>query len=314
MTAKQNVPVLTVPETPLAKPPRIARALGWLANPRGMSNPKRLRQAVNGKVVLVTGASFGLGEATAKQMAAAGATVLIVARSQDKLEAVAADIRAAGGKVYAYTADLSDIPQIEGLLTTILKEHGHVDVLINNAGKSIRRSVTLCYDRFKDYERTNAINYLGPVRLVLGLLPSMQANGGGHIVNVSTIGVRIPPGARWAAYQASKGAFDIWMRSVALEMEQFGITTSTIYMALIYTRMSAPTPIMRVLPGLHPEEAAHLIERAVVAKPREINPPWLRPAEITTTLLRGPSNWAFRTMYRLTRDTASASNGVNGQR
>jgi NAD(P)-dependent dehydrogenase (short-subunit alcohol dehydrogenase family) len=291
---------------PISQPPILARALGWIANPRGLNRPEQLRQTVANKIVLVTGASFGLGEATAKQMAAAGAIVLMVARTQEKLDAIAAEIRAAGGTVYSYAADLSDIPQVEALVAKILQEHGHVDVLINNAGKSIRRSVTLSFDRFRDYERTNAINYLGPVRLVLGLLPSMQARGQGHIVNVSTIGARVPPGARWAAYQASKGAFDIWLRSVALEMESFGVTTSTIYMALIYTRMSAPTPLYRVLPGLMPDEAAHLIERAVVEKPLEISPPWLRPSEIVSTVLREPTRWIMRQMYRQTRDTKSA--------
>ncbi len=292
--------------TTVSKPPILARAFGWIANPRGRNAPDQLRAAVAGKVVLVTGASFGLGEASARQLAAAGAIVLIVARTQDKLEAVAADIRAAGGIVHAYATDLSDIPQVEALIERVLAEHGHVDVLVNNAGKSIRRSVTLSFDRFKDYERTNAINYLGPVRLVLGLLPSMQARGQGHIVNVSTIGTRVPPGPRWAAYQASKGAFDIWLRSVALEMQSHGITTSTIYMALIYTRMSAPTPIYRVLPGLMPEQAAHLIERAVVERPLEINPPWLRSAEIASTLLREPTRWIMRQMYRMSSDTQSA--------
>lgn len=303
-TQHQSLDVPTV-----SKPPILARTFGWIANPRGLNKPAQLRKAVAGKVVLVTGASFGLGEATAKQMAAAGAIVLIVARTQDKLDAVAAEIREAGGIVHSYATDLSDIPQVEALIEKVLSEHGHVDVLINNAGKSIRRSVTLSFDRFKDYERTNAINYLGPVRLVLGFLPSMQARGQGHIVNVSTIGTRVPPGPRWAAYQASKGAFDIWLRSVALEMQSSGITTSTIYMALIYTRMSAPTPIYRVMPGLMPEQAAHLIERAVVEKPLEINPPWLRGSEIASTLFREPTRWIMRQMYLLTSDTQSAKAG-----
>lgn len=290
----------------VSTPPVLARAFGWIANPRGLNNQKKLRHAVEDKIVLVTGASFGLGEASAKQLAAAGATVLLVARTQEKLDAVAGQIKAAGGKAYSYACDLSDIAQVEQLIERIIKEHRHVDILINNAGKSIRRSVLLSFDRFHDYERTNAINYLGPVRLVLGLLPGMQARKSGQIINISTIGVRIPPGPRWAAYQASKGAFDTWLQSVALEMESFGIHTSTIYMALIYTRMSAPTPIYRVLPGLMPEQAAHLVNRAIVEKPHEISPPWLKPAEITATLWRSPTRWIMRQLYRQTSDTQSA--------
>lgn len=290
----------------VSSPPVLARTFGWIANPRGLNNQKKLRHAVKDKIVLVTGASFGLGEASAKQLAAAGATVLLVARTQEKLDAVAGHIKAAGGKAYSYACDLSDIAQVEQLIERIIKEHQHVDILINNAGKSIRRSVLLSFDRFHDYERTNAINYLGPVRLVLGLLPGMQARKSGQIINISTIGVRVPPGPRWAAYQASKGAFDTWLQSVALEMESFGIHTSTIYMALIYTRMSAPTPIYRVLPGLMPEQAAHLVNRAIVEKPYEISPPWLKPAEITATLWRSPTRWIMRQLYRQTRDTQSA--------
>lgn len=290
----------------VSTPPVLARAFGWIANPRGLNNQKKLRHAVEDKIVLITGASFGLGEASAKQLAAAGATVLLVARTQEKLDAVAGQIKAAGGKAYSYACDLSDIAQVEQLIERIIKEHRHVDILINNAGKSIRRSVLLSFDRFHDYERTNAINYLGPVRLVLGLLPGMQARKSGQIINISTIGVRVPPGPRWAAYQASKGAFDTWLQSVALEMESFGIHTSSIYMALIYTRMSAPTPIYRVLPGLMPEQAAHLVNRAIVEKPHEISPPWLKPAEITATLWRSPTRWIMRQLYRQTRDTQSA--------
>lgn len=289
-----------------AHPPRIARMLGFLANPRGINQPLRLKQAVAGKVVLITGASFGLGRATAKQFAAADAQVLIVARSESALDELAAEIVADGGQVYRYVADLSDIGQVESLIQTILAAHGRVDIVINNAGKSIRRSVTLSFDRFKDYERTNAINYLGPVRLVLGLLPAMQAHGGGQIINVSTIGVRVPPAPRWAAYQASKGAFDWWLRSVAMEMEPFGIRTTSVYMALIYTRMSAPTPIYRVLPGLYPEEAADLIARAAIDQPVEISPPWLRLTETASVLLRRPSTWLLKTLYRYSSDTQAA--------
>ncbi len=298
---------------PLKKPPILARTFGWIANPRGLNNPSQLRQAVKNKIVLVTGASFGLGEATARQLAAAGAIVLMVARTQEKLDTIATEIRSTGGIVHPYAVDLSDIAQVEALIQQILEQHKYVDILVNNAGKSIRRSVTLSFDRFRDYERTNAINYLGPVRLTLGLLPSMQARGQGHIVNVSTIGVRVPPGPRWAAYQASKGAFDTWLRSIAIEMQPFGISTSTIYMALIYTRMSAPTPIYRVLPGLMPEDAAHLIERAIVEKPLEISPPWLRSSEIASTIFRTPTRWVMRQLYWGTRDTKSALGQSTGE-
>ncbi len=301
MMSKSNKNIDTV-----EKPPLLAHILGWSTNPRTVNNPKALRKAVAGKNILITGASYGLGEATAHQLAATGATVFIVARTKEKLDEVAEAIKAKGGKVYAYAADLTDMAQIEVLVEQILQKHQHVDIFVNNAGKSIRRSVNLSFDRFKDYERTNAINYLGPVRLTLALLPSMKARGQGQIINVSTIGVRIPPGPRWAAYQASKGAYDVWLRSVGMEMESFGIKTSTIYMALIYTRMSAPTPIYRILPGLMPEQAAHLIERAIIEQPLEINPPWLRAGELASTFLRSTTRKIMMQMYNFSDDSKSA--------
>lgn len=284
-------------------PPAWTRLLSRFTNPRGLNDTKRLSQAVQGKHILLTGASFGIGEATAKRMAEAGAIVFLVARSADKLELVADSIRQQGGKAFAYTADLSKPEQAKILVERILQEHGHVDFLINNAGKSIRRSIAMSQDRFQDFERTMAINYLGPVQLVLALLPSMRARKQGHIVNISTWGVRMPPGARWAAYQASKGAFDIWLRSVAIEIKGEGITTTSIYPAIVYTRMSAPTPWMHMLPGMTTDEAAHVIERAVVEKPVEIIPPWLHSGEITSVLMPATIRKGMELVFRFSKDS-----------
>ncbi len=289
--------------TASSNPPKWTRAIAWFTNPHGLNNDQKLAKAVGGKIVLITGASFGIGEATAKRMASAGATVLLVARSADKLEQVAATIRAAGGTAYTYTADLSEPEHAKTLIADVLREHGHVDVLINNAGKSIRRSIALSVDRFRDFERTMAINYLGPVQLVLALLPSMQARKQGHIVNISTWGVRTLPGARWAAYQASKGAFDTWLRSVAMEVKVDGITTTSIYPAIVYTRMSAPTPWMHLLPGMTTEDAAHVIERAIVDKPEEIMPPWLHSLVLASVVFPTPMRKGMELIFRLTKDS-----------
>ena len=195
------------------------RAVGWgllvaVAQGRRRVSDERLTGAVDGRVVLVTGASYGIGEATARRLGRAGATVLLVARTAERLEEVAGEIRAAGGNADVYVVNLADPDAVEGLVRTVLEEHGRVDVLVSNAGRSIRRSIADSYQRFHDIERTNAINYLGPAKLVLELLPSMRDRGSGHIVNVSTAGVRTPPMARWSAYLASKSAFDVWLRCV----------------------------------------------------------------------------------------------------
>lgn len=280
-------------------------AVSRAVNPGGLSDEVALRQAVAGKVVLVTGASYGLGEATARKLGAAGATVLAVARTVERLNEVVAQITAAGGTAQAYAADLTDEVAVEKLVARVLEQHGGVDVIVNNAGKSMRRSLDLQYDRFHDFTRMMRINYLGPVRLLLGLLPSMKERGGGHIVNVSTIGVRIAPGPRWGVYQSSKGAFDIWLRSVTPELAQHGITVSTIYMALMYTRMSAPTPRMNRLPGLHADEAAELVAKAIAAK-RDIAPWWIRPAEFASVVTRGPVARLMTLVLRASADSDSA--------
>jgi acyl-CoA synthetase (AMP-forming)/AMP-acid ligase II/NAD(P)-dependent dehydrogenase (short-subunit alcohol dehydrogenase family) len=285
---------------------RLIRAAEPLVNPPSAIDEGKLREAVAGKTVLVTGASYGLGEATARRLGAAGATVLLTARSAERLEEIAAEIRTGGGDAHTRAADLTDTGSVEALAEWVLDSHDHVDVVVSNAGKSIRRSVELSYDRFHDFERTIGINYLGPVRLLLALLPSMRARGDGHIVNVSTIGARIAPGPRWGAYQASKSAFDIWLRSVAPELRGDGVTATSVYMALIHTRMSAPTPIYRHVPGQTPEQAAATICRAIVHRPRSIAPWWSPVADIATTVARTPWDAATGLLFRFTDDTAAA--------
>jgi acyl-CoA synthetase (AMP-forming)/AMP-acid ligase II/NAD(P)-dependent dehydrogenase (short-subunit alcohol dehydrogenase family) len=281
------------------------RALSPIVNPRRRVDERELREQVAGRVVLVTGASYGLGEATARRLGKAGATVLLVARTAERLEAIAREIRDAGGDAHAYAADLADGAAVDALVQTLLTNHGHVDVVVSNAGKSIRRSLAQSHRRPQDVERTIAINYVGPARLLTGLLPSMRARGQGHIVNVSTVGARLPPGPRWAAYQASKTAFDVWLRSVAPEVRADGVTTSTLYMALMYTRMSAPTAVFRYVPGLDADEAAGLVCDAIVRRPRVIEPWWLGPAALTTLAPRGPLEGALGAIQRLTDDAST---------
>ncbi|MER7247134.1 SDR family NAD(P)-dependent oxidoreductase [Kribbella sp. NPDC000426] len=281
------------------------RPFGWpllvaLTNGRTGISDERLTAAVRDKVILVTGSSYGIGEATARRLAAAGATVLLVARTEEQLQVVADEIRAGGGSAYVYPANLADPAAVEELVRTVLAEHGRVDVLVSNAGKSIRRSVADTYQRFHDIERTNAINYLGPAKLVLELLPSMRERRSGHIVNVSTAGVRTPPMARWSAYLASKSAFDVWLRCVAQEVRGDGVTTSTVYMGLVHTRMSEPTPLLNKMPGLTPEQAADQVCTAVAERPHNITPPFVRPADAVGNLLRVPTDRLLEQYYRRT--------------
>jgi NAD(P)-dependent dehydrogenase (short-subunit alcohol dehydrogenase family) len=283
-----------------------AKVIDKLVNPPRVSDLDRLRDSVEGTTVLVTGASFGIGEATARKLAAAGATVLLAARSGDKLDDLAQAIVAGGGSAISYPADLSDESAVATLTERLLGEHGPPDILVSNAGKSIRRSLHHQYERPQDFDRTIGINYLGPIRLLLGLAPAMRERGTGHIVNVSSVGVRVPPGPRWGAYQASKGAFDMWLRSVAPELHADGVDVTTIYMALIHTRMSEPTPSLRNVPGLTPDEAADIVAKAIIERPRTIAPWWLWPAEVTTVLLRSPVERVTQLWWRRTHDSDMA--------
>lgn len=277
--------------------PLAERVASRLLYPKSRPREKALSAAVSGRIVLITGASHGIGKASARKLAAAGATVVLVARTADDLEQVAAGIRAEGGIAHTYPTDMTDFAAVEQLGRTVLAEYGHLDVVINNAGKSIRRPIDESYDRFHDFTRTTDVNYLGPVRLLLTVLPSMRERGRGHIVNISTWGVRMPPAPKWAAYGASKAAFDVWLRSVAAEIAVDGVTTTSIYMPLVHTRMSAPTDFSGV-PGLTVGEAADLVCHAVTAKPPDISPWWSGPVQAWTDLTRAG---ALRFMERATR-------------
>jgi NAD(P)-dependent dehydrogenase (short-subunit alcohol dehydrogenase family) len=276
----------------------LTKAGDRLANPARVSDPDKLRGAVSGKTVLITGASYGIGEASARSLAAAGATVLVVARSEERLCDLAASINAGGGRAFAYPADLTDESAVTTLTKQITEQHDPLDIVVSNAGKSLRRSLHHQYDRPHDFQRTIDINYMGPVRLLLGLLPAMRENGSGHIVNVSSVGVRVVPGPQWGAYQASKGAFDRWLRSVAPELHADGVDVTSVYFALVRTRMIAPTPILGRLPGLSPDQAADAIAKAVIERPRTNEPPWVLPAELASVLLAGPADYAARLWHR----------------
>jgi acyl-CoA synthetase (AMP-forming)/AMP-acid ligase II/NAD(P)-dependent dehydrogenase (short-subunit alcohol dehydrogenase family) len=253
---------------------------------------RRLRDAVQGKVVLVTGASSGIGEATARRLGGAGATVLLVARRVELLEALRDEITAGGGTAFVHPCDLSDPERAAALAREVLAQYDRVDVVVSNAGLSIRRWLSQSYDRFGDFERTIRINYLGPVALLLGLLPSMRERGSGHIVNVATMGVDFPA-LRWSAYIASKSAFEAWLSGVAPEIRADGITTTSIHLQLVRSPMLGPFRMWRYIPGMSTEEAAGMVARAIVTRPRMIAPPLARIGGPLTHALQGPVEGAL---------------------
>lgn len=230
---------------------------------------KLLHKRVEGKIVLVTGASSGIGLTTAHKLADAGAHVLLVARTQETLEAVKTDIVARGGQASVYACDLNDLEAIDRVSAQILADVGHIDILINNAGRSIRRAVHESFDRFHDFERTMQLNYFGSVRLIMNLLPKMMLRRQGHIINISSIGV-LANATRFSAYVASKAALDAFSRCLSAEVHSHNIAITSIYMPLVRTPMIAPTKMYNYVPTLSPEQAADLVAEAIVKRPKKI--------------------------------------------
>jgi len=264
-----------------------------------------LKEALNGRHVLITGASSGIGRATAVKVAAAGGVPLLVARNVENLEEVRAEIVAAGGTAYVYAADLADIESIERLLERVLADHRNIDMLVNNAGRSIRRSIALSYDRFHDFERTIQLNYFGAVKLIIGLLPHMRERGSGHIINVSSIGVQTNP-PRFSAYVASKAALDAFTRVVASETIGDGVTFTTIHMPLVRTPMIAPTKMYDAFPAISPDEAADMICEAMRSRPKEMGTRIGKFGEVAYSISPKMVDRLLHLAYRVFPDSAAA--------
>lgn len=232
-----------------------------------MSGTKR---DLTGRHILITGASSGIGRAAAHAVARKGAVVFLLARREDELAAVVEEIRDAGGEAYGYPCDITDSASVEAVLSKLLDEHGRVDMLVNNAGRSIRRAIHRSTDRLHDYERTMAVNYFGALRLTLALLPRMRERKFGHIVNISSAGVQVAT-PRYSAYLASKAALDKFTEVAAVETMADGVTFTTIHMPLVRTPMIAPSGDQGRAES--PEWAAATIVRALTERPRRIDVP-----------------------------------------
>jgi NAD(P)-dependent dehydrogenase (short-subunit alcohol dehydrogenase family) len=268
--------------SPLLLTPRAfvrRRLVGPVAKLAGHPLPSPLE----GRVVLVTGASSGVGEATAKAVAARGATALLVARRRDHLDRVVREITEAGGTAYGYPCDLTDPAATDALVAHVLHDHGHVDMLVNNAGRSIRRSLKYSYDRIHDFERTMAINYFGPVRLTLGLLPSMRAQKFGHVVNIVTWGVQLKA-PKFSAYIASKTALDTFSRIAGRESWADNVTFTNLRLSLVRTDMIVATEAYRWAPAKTPEQAAALVVRALEDRPLTMGTPVSNLGEVLNLL------------------------------
>ncbi len=270
-----------------------------------LAKDKKTVATLTGKTVVITGASSGIGQVTAFKVAQAGGVPVLVARGREKLEATKAAIESAGGTAHVYTCDLSDLDAIDGLAKSLVEDLESIDFLVNNAGRSIRRSVKLSHDRFHDFERTMQLNYFGAIRLIMGVLPKMREQKSGHIVNISSIGVQTNP-PRFSAYVASKAALDAWSNVVSSEVFGDGISFTNIHMPLVKTPMIAPTKIYDKFPTISPAQAAEMVVRAMVDRPHEINTTLGTVGALAHTLVPRTAFKVLHLAYRVFPDSAAA--------
>lgn len=246
----------------------------------------KLAAAVAGKTILITGASSGIGEQLAYVLGRCQVYLLLVARREEKLRQIKAEIERDGARVSVFGADLRDPAQLEAFLAFLHEQSGGIDIVVSNAGLSIRRPIMDSLERYHDFTRTMAINYFAPVKILLSLTEQLARNKG-QIVNVSTINTSLLPLPYWAAYQASKAAFDTWFRSAAPEWSAKGIATTSIYLPLVRTPMILPTTAYRSMPAMSAEHAARLIAKSLYTKRTTIRPWWLLGGELASLFGRG---------------------------
>ena len=266
---------------------------------------RSLRGAIEDKVVVITGASSGIGAALALKVGEAGGIVALVARSEDKLQELKGAIEELGGRATVHPADLSDLDDADRLVADVLREHGRVDVLVNNAGRSIRRSIANSYDRFHDFQRTMQLNYFGALKLIMGFLPTMRKRKAGHIINISSIGAQTNT-PRFSAYVASKSALDAFSRSIASELVDDKVFITTVYMPLVRTPMIAPTGIYDAFPTASPDEAADLIVQAMIQKPKKVATRLGTFGEVLYALAPKSVDVILNTAYKLFPESSAA--------
>src|SRR3954452_11343532 len=252
---------------------------------------------LTGKRVLLTGASSGIGEAAAEKFARRGAQVVVVARRQELLDAVVERITEAGGDARAHAADLADLDAVDELVAKVEQDLGGIDILINNAGRSIRRPLDESLDRWHDVERTMTLNYYSPLRMIRGITPGMLERGDGHIINVSTWGVLSESSPLFAVYNASKAALSAVSRITETEWGPKGVHSTTLYYPLVATPMIAPTKAYDGMPALTSQEAAEWMVTAARTRPVRIAPRMAIAARALDTI--GP-RWVNILMQRQT--------------
>lgn len=249
-------------------------------------NLNKLHKELSGKTILITGASSGIGEQVAYLLKNSDVHLILVARREERLLAIKKEIEKSKATVTIYKADIRIDKDLDGLIQLIHELPDGLDVVISNAGLSINRSIYQSLDRYHDFKRTMAVNYFAPVKLLLALIPLLEKNKG-QIVNVSTINSLLIPIPNWAAYQASKTAFDSWLRSIAIELQANFITTTSIYLPLVKTEMIRPTVAYDHSPAMCPNHVAKIISKSLYTKRKKYRPWWLIFGQFASILFRG---------------------------
>lgn len=248
-------------------------------------NKAKLLEALHNKTVLITGASSGIGEQLAYDLADANCHLILVARREDKLLTIKNEIEKSVAKVSVYHADLRNAEQLTSLLSFLHQLPDGIDIIVSNAGLSIKRSIQDSLERSHDFNRTMAINYFAPVQLLLSLIPILKKKQG-HIINVSTVNALLTPVPFWAAYQASKSAFDVWFRSAEPELNAMGISTTSIYLPLVKTPMIVPTAAYKKAPAMSSQHVAQIISKSFYTQRKRYQPWWLIFGQIGSQFFR----------------------------
>ena len=250
-------------------------------------NEGKLKKALQGKTILITGASSGIGERVAIFFAnlKVDLQLILVARREEKLDALKQSLQSEFVTIHVIRADLRVQEDMSTVLGFLHNLPNGLDIVINNAGLSINRPILQSLDRFHDFTRTMAINYFAPVQLLTSVMPILQ-NNAGHIINISTINALMHPFPNWAAYQASKTAFDTWFQSATPELNHIGIKTSSIYLPLVKTPMILPTKGYDKMPAMSTEHVAKIIGKLIYTKRKRYQPWWVIFGELSTVLFK----------------------------
>ncbi len=248
----------------------------WIENilfPGTCFSRQQLEQVIRGKTILITGATYGIGEALVYKLKGISVRLILMARTEEKLQQLQKELARTGTEVIWYAVDLYQAEQVEQVAARINALSLDIDILVHNAGKSICRPIQQSATRFHDYTRTMAVNYASPVQLSLAFLPGL-VRCKGQIIYVSAINVLFSSVPGWSAYQASKTAMDQWGRAAAMELEREGVTVTAIYLPLVRTRMIEPTAAYRTMPAMSPDKAATLLASAMIRRFRSWAPWW----------------------------------------